>query len=115
MTRNHGDDIINTIWNVESEIYEPSTKLFYSIEEVSRVLNIPRRKIAIYYKYGLITPHIKPGDDIWRFDDETILKLKRIEFLRSTYNLNLQVLKIIIDLIHEVEHLRGELRKLQMK
>lgn len=115
MNHNSSDNIINTILNENHEVYDPSGKSFYSIEEASQIVNITRRTIAIYYKYGLISPHIDPENEIWMFDEEAILRLKRIERLRSAYNLNFQALKIIMELMSEVERLRKELRKLQMR
>ncbi|MGB9603961.1 MAG: MerR family transcriptional regulator [Limisphaerales bacterium] len=109
------ENIIGTVLDVEMEIYEPCDKSTYLIEEVARILNTTRRSIALYCRYGLISPQIDPQNNVWFFDEEAILRLKRIEYLRNTYNLNLQAVKIIIELMNEVERLRQELRRLQMK
>lgn len=113
MNRSHSENIMNDILNANHEVYDPSGKSFYSIEEASQIVNVTRRTIAIYYKHGLISPYIDPENEIWWFDEEAILRLKRIEQLRSVYNLNLQTLKLIVQLMNEVERLRKELRKLQ--
>ena len=44
------------------------------------------------------------------FNDEAIRILRRIEYLRTAYGLNLIGIKLIMDLLTEVERLREELR-----
>jgi hypothetical protein len=45
------------------------------------------------------------------FDAETLRRLRRIEHLRSTCGVNDAGLKLMLDLLHEVECLREERRR----
>lgn len=97
------------------EIYEPSPYSLYSIEDVAKILNISRRQIAIYCKHGLVKPFVEPNNQLMLFDEESILILKRVEHLRAVRGFNLEAIKIIIDLLREVERLKRELRDLRMR
>ena len=90
--------------------YEPNAT--YSIEMAARLARLPRRRIAVYYRHGLVSPIIEPDTGAWFFDREAIYTLRRIELLRSLYAMNPPALRLILDLTREVERLREELRRL---
>ena len=74
---------------------------------------MPRRLIAVYYKHGLVSPVVDPDCGGFYFNDEGIRALRRIEYLRTTCGLNLGGIKMILDLMNEVERLRTDLRFLR--
>lgn len=74
---------------------------------------MPRRLIAVYYKHGLVSPVVDPNSGGFYFNDEGIRTLRRIESLRTVFGLNLVGIKMILDLMKEVEHLRAEARFLR--
>ena len=57
--------------------------------------------IVQYQEHGIIRPD---------FDDETVRTLRRIEALRETCEMNLRGLKLLTQLLDEIEQLRQELR-----
>jgi DNA-binding transcriptional MerR regulator len=96
---------------------EPSTALqrfeldadaVYSLEVTASLSQLTRRLVAIYYKYGLVAPAMDPNSG-WYFDQEAIRTLRRIQYLRDSYGINLAGIRLIIDLGREVEQLQGEL------
>ena len=82
----------------------------HSIEVAARLAQVPRRLIVLYYKHGLVEPVGNPAGAGWYFDDEAVRVVRRIEYLRSTYGLNLAGIKLVMSLTAEVERLRNELR-----
>ena|SRR5260370_10358881 len=89
---------------------EHSTHATYTIEAVANLAQVPRRLIVLYYKHGLVVPSSDLPDRGWYFDDQAIHILRRIEYLRTTCGMNLAGIKLILNLMKEVERLREEVR-----
>jgi len=83
----------------------------YTIESVARQTQMPRHRIAVYCRLGLIAPAAPPEEAGWRFDQETVRLLRRIEALRRERGINLAGLRVILKLLAEVERLEAELRR----
>ena len=92
------------------QIFEPAPDAVYSIEAVAQLTRTPRRRIALYCRHHLLSPLTSPDADGWLFDEQAIRTLRLIESLRENYGLNVAGLQLIAELLHEREHLRGELR-----
>lgn len=80
---------------------EPMPEDGYSLEIVSKLTGVSTQTIVQYQEHGLIQPAL---------DDETIRALRRLEHLRETCEMNLAGLKLLTQLLEEVERLRAELR-----
>jgi DNA-binding transcriptional MerR regulator len=61
----------------------------------------------------MISPVGPPEEEGWTFDDDAILKLRRIEYLRVQYGMNLAGLRAVTALMRDVEQLRSEVRFLR--
>jgi len=73
----------------------------YSLEVLAETTGVSTQVIVQYKEHGLLPP---------RFDDEAVRALRRIEHLRETCEMNLRGLKMLTQLLDEVEQLRQELR-----
>jgi DNA-binding transcriptional MerR regulator len=91
------------------QLLEPDPEAVYTIEAVEQLVNIPRRTILIYYKHGLVSPVVDPACGGYYFNDEAIRALRRIEYLRQVCGINMPGIRMILDLMNEVERLRAEL------
>ncbi len=87
-------------------LYEPDTDATYHLEIVAQLTGISSQTILHYQEIGLIHPHGAPDE----FDDEAVHTLRRIEHLKTAYEANLSSLKLILDLMDQVEQLQTELR-----
>jgi DNA-binding transcriptional MerR regulator len=85
--------------NSEHDPEEPAT---YSLEMVAEITGVSSQTILHYQEQGLL-----PSAG---FDDEALHTLRRIDYLRSTCETNLSGLRLILDLLDQVENLRTELR-----
>lgn len=81
----------------------------YTLEIVEEITGISSKTIRLYQEQGLVRPLGTPGE----FDDEAIHTLRRIEHLRRTCEANAAGLKLILDLLNEVESLRSRLRTMR--
>ena len=78
-----------------------STPQTYSLEILAQTTGVSTQTIVLYQEHGIIRPD---------FNDDTVRKLRRIETLRETCEMNLHGLKLLTQLLDEVEQLRQELR-----
>lgn len=93
------------------QLFEPGPAAVYTIEAAERLGHVPRRMIAVYYKHGLVSPVIDPAYGGYYFNAEAIRTLRRIDYLRTQYELNLLGVRMILQLMNEVERLRTEARR----
>jgi DNA-binding transcriptional MerR regulator len=89
--------------------FEPGPGTLYGLDGAAHLCGASRRRILLYCKAGLIKPVVDVPLGILYFDDEMIRAIRRIEFLRDTYGINLTGIKMIFDLSDEVFRLRREL------
>lgn len=78
----------------------------YSLEVTARISGVSSESILLYQEHGLVRP---PADSSG-FDDEAIHTLRRIEHLRQTCEANLNGLRLILQLMDQVEQLELALR-----
>ena len=76
----------------------------YTLEIVSKITGVSSDTILHYQEHGLL----RPRQDT--YDDEALRTLRQVEHLRQTSGANLSGLKLILNLLNEVEHLRQKLR-----
>ena len=90
-------------------LWEPEPDVLYSIEWVAQAADLPRRRIVLYARHGLIAPATEPGATGWYFTAEAIRTLRRIETLRAAHRLDVPSLRLVLGLMCEIQRLRGEL------
>lgn len=76
----------------------------YTLEILAETTGVSAQTILQYLEHGII----RPG-----YTDETVRTLRRIEALRESCEMNLAGLKLLAQLLDEVEELRHELRTLR--
>ena len=87
-------------------LYDAGEQTAYSLEVVARLTGVSSQTILHYQEHGLLKP-AQRGD----FDDEAVHTLRRIEHLRQACETNLTGLKLILDLMDQVERLKLQLRQ----
>jgi len=95
---------------MSSTSHDPQGQL-YSLEMVEQITHLERERIVLYQHYGLV--RAIPEGGALRFDEAAILRLRRLAFLMSEYQLNEAGLRHFAALLDEVEHLRDEVRFLR--
>ena len=95
------------------QIFEPDPNAAYSLAAVSTMLDVPRRTILHYCKNGLLTPISDPAKRGYYFDDSAIRSIRRIETLRHMLQDELTTIRMVLDLMNQVERLHAELRFLR--
>ncbi|MEN6335853.1 MAG: MerR family transcriptional regulator [Phycisphaerales bacterium] len=95
------------------ELFEPKPNVLYSLDATAVLAGVPRRSIVIYCRAGLVRPVVQPPYGAMEFTEEAIYALRRIERLRTVQGLDLASIKVLLDLLDEVERLRAEVRFLR--
>lgn len=80
-------------------IYDPDDAASYTLDVVARITGIHTETILHYQESGLIGPD--------PYNDDTVRTLRRIEHLRSSYEVNEAALKLILGLMERVERSAG--------
>jgi len=93
-------------------IYGEEPDAFYSIEVIAELAGVHPRTVLHYQEQGFIRPVSRDAGEAALFDAECLHQLRRIEHLRATCGMNDAGLKLILDLLHEVECLRQERRQM---
>lgn len=84
------------------------TEAHYSLEVFAELSGIDTATILHYREAGFIQS-VPDQDDI--FDQEDLRQLRRIEHLRATCAVNDQGLRLILNLLAEIERLKQEIRR----
>ena len=92
------------------ELFQPKPDVLYSLDAAAHLAGVPRRSILIYCRAGLVRPVVQPPYGVMEFTEEAIYTLRQIEHLRTVQGLELDWIKVLFDLLDEVERLRAELR-----
>jgi DNA-binding transcriptional MerR regulator len=83
-------------------LYEPDEQAAYTLEIVAEITGISSQTILHYQEEGLL-----PSNHL---NDETVRTLRRIDHLQGELGCNESGLRLILNLMDEVERLREELR-----
>ncbi len=95
------------------ELFQPKPNVLYSLDVTAHLAGVTRRSILIYWRAGLVKPVIQPPYGVMEFTEEAIYTLRQIEHLRTVQGLDLAWIKVMFDLLDEVERLRAELQFLR--
>ncbi len=83
----------------------------YSIEVIAGLAGVDTTTVCYYHEQGFLQPVSREGTTAPLFDADSLRQLRRIEHLRATCGVNETGLKLIFQLLQEVEQLREERRK----
>ena len=73
----------------------------YTLEVLAQLTGLSTQVLVSYQEHGIIQP---------QYDDDTVRRLRRIEHLRESCEMNLEGMRLMARLLDEVERLREELR-----
>ncbi len=91
-------------------VYGAGTDGAYTLEVIAELADVDSTTVLRYQEAGFIQPVANPGEETALFDEECLRKLRQIQHLRTACGVNEDGLKLILDLLHEVEVLRQEQR-----
>ncbi len=92
------------------QVNEPSPGVLYSLDAVVHLTGVSRRSILVYCKSGLVRTSGDPQQGEFTFDDEAIYRIRRVETLRLVHGVNLAGIRMIFDLMSELQRLENEMR-----
>ncbi|HEX7861768.1 MAG TPA: MerR family transcriptional regulator [Verrucomicrobiae bacterium] len=95
------------------EVHDPQPGVVYHLDAVVHLTGVSRRSVLLYCKSGLVRAKEDPGLGAMQFDDEAIYMIRQVEYLRSHRGINLDGIRMIFELMHEVRKLRDEMRFLR--
>lgn len=87
--------------------FAPDEHTLYSLDEAAHLSTLPRHFVLVCCKHGLIAPIVDSAYGGFFFDTPAIRTLQRIGYLRRDCGVNLTGIKIIVELMDEIERLRA--------
>lgn len=97
------------------QVVDPPLQSYFSLEEVAGIVGINAQQIMVYCQRGWIISHTASRGERIVFNDEDIRRLRLIEYLRRERGMNDATIKLILELMSEIEQLRAELRVLRQR
>lgn len=94
-------------------VYNEETDIFYTIDVIAELAGVAPQTVLHYQEQGFIRPASREPGESALFDVECLRQLRRINHLRATCEMNDTGLKLMLDLLHEIECLREERRQRQ--
>lgn len=91
-------------------VYEAEIGVWYSLEMIAELAGVEESTVIRYRECGFLRPVTGGAEAGERFDEECLRQLRRIEHLRRECALNETGLRMMLDLLEEVEFLRQERR-----
>ena len=91
---------------------EDAADLAYTLDVIAELAGVEATTVVHYHEQGFLRPVTPDGGGDLRFDVEGLRLLRRMEHLRATCGVNETGLRLILDLLEEVEQLRSECRRL---
>jgi DNA-binding transcriptional MerR regulator len=85
------------------QLFDPDPAVFYSIDVVERLAQMPRRAILICCRHGLVSPVADPEISGYFFNREAIRVFRCIEYLQVSRGVNFAGIKFILNLANEVQ------------
>lgn len=82
----------------------------YTLEILARLSGVSSETILRYHERGLLRPAAAEAPEAG-FDDDSLRRLRRLESVRETGEMNLAGLCLVARLLDEIEHLQEELRR----
>ena len=92
-------------------IFECDCTSGFPMTTLAELSGVPVDRIEYYLDHGLIVPGASVGADAEAFDLYALRTLRRIEHLRTTCDFNLAGLKLVQQLLTEIDRLHDELRR----
>jgi DNA-binding transcriptional MerR regulator len=87
--------------------FAPDPSAVYPLDLAAHLAQMPRHAVLVCCKRGLISAVVDPVYGGYSFNVATIRTLQRIGYLRTDCGVNLAGIEIILQLLNEVEQLRG--------
>ena len=88
-------------------VCDPECETVYSLEVVAELAGLSIQTVLHYHEIGVISS----ATEELEFNTEGLRQLRRIEHLRQGYELSESGLRLVLDLLHQVEQLHQELRQ----
>lgn len=95
------------------EVFEPKPGALYSLDATAHLTGVSRRAVLFYCRAHLIEAVPCPPFGALYFREDAIRTIRQVEVLRRRYGINMHGVRMIFDLIQEVERLRDEMRFLK--
>ncbi len=101
--------------SVAVELFEAQPNALYGLDAAAELAGVSRRALLVYCRAGLVHPVFESESGVMAFTEEAIQATRQIERLRALRSDDLTWVKMLFELLDEVEALRAEVRFLRSR
>ena len=94
----------------ELPVIEPKLDVTYTLDVVAQLTGVTSQTILLYHEQGLVPAVKTSAADEYYFDDDALRAIRRLEHLRTELELKEPALKLMVNLLAEIERLREAVR-----
>lgn len=94
-----------------SPILESVSDRHFPLEDFAELSGVSVERIQFYLEQGLILPVQGARSEPSHFDTHSLRTLRRIEHVRVTFGINTDGLRLVRELLAEIDRLQAELRQ----
>ena len=87
--------------------FESESEVFYSLEVIAELAGVSTQTVLHYHELGVISK----ATPSFEYDDDGLRQIRRMEHLKNAHELTDGALKLIAELLNELEKLRAEMRQ----
>lgn len=103
-----------TVITITGALDTGENESLFSLSEVCERCGLHAEIITEMVEFGIVAP-IEPARPRWQFNTAALLRLRRAQRLQRDLELNLPGLALSLELLDEVESLRGEIAALKQR
>ena len=91
-------------------VFEPDMDASYTLDVTAEMTGVSSTTILRYREEGLIPQAMASESGELHFNDDALRRLRRIEYLRTTQEISESGIRLVCDLVDEIERLQADLR-----
>src|SRR4051812_45184341 len=94
----------------DSPVIEPNLDAVYTLDVVAQLTGVSLQTVLFYHEQGLVPAVKVTAAEERYFDDDALRAIRRLEHLRTELELKEPALKLMVNLLAEIERLREAAR-----
>lgn len=91
-------------------VYESNFEATYTLELVAQITGVSSQTILLYHERGLVPVSDTASAGKPHFGDDAVRAIRRMEHLRTEWQLSERALELTLNLLTEIERLQQETR-----
>ena len=98
----------STSFSPDDPVFEGEMDATYTLDVIAELAGVNTQTVVHYHRQGFISTTTTTPEDDGLFDTECLRRIRRIEYLKNTCEVNERGIKLFLSLLDEIDHLRQQ-------